>query len=283
MARTLNLDAFDFSGMTNGEIANFIKVYTRQNQNNSNNGIAVRNNSVDIDEITEPFMLEENKKLSKEKLLNTLASRYNALEKIVEQYEICPEDFDNDTRIEIMTKVCTYFNAMIICAITGLRITKIKEDEKSGIDIPIFGLVWKIEDRVKDIDEANELVGYICEINNLADRFDCTVTSVSEIFEKKEWFNLQRMGRITNFAKYKSELLTKSLISKKSVSELIKARNSAWKEFIIGSLITLLVVLSGSCIIAYNYNDNFKRNVDDLFNYYSDSFSDSDVQNIVGD
>lgn len=282
MARTLNLDAFDFSGMTNGEIANFIKVYTRQNQNNSN-GIAVRNNSVDIDEITEPFMLEENKKLSKEKLLNTLASRYNALEKIVEQYEICPEDFDNDTRIEIMTKVCTYFNAMIICAITGLRITKIKEDEKSGIDIPIFGLVWKIEDRVKDIDEANELVGYICDINSLADQFDCTVDSVSEIFKKDEWFNLQRIGRITNFAKYKSELLTKSLISKKSVSELIKARNGAWKEFIIGSLITLLVVLSGSCIIAYNYNDNFKRNVDDLFNYYSDSFSDSDVQNIVGD
>ena len=283
MAKTLNLDTFDFSGMTNGEIANFIKVYTRQNQNNSNNGIAVRNNSVDIDEITEPFMLEENKKLSKEKLLNTLASRYNALEKIVEQYEICPENFDNDTRIEIMTKVCTYFNAMIICAITGLRITKIKEDEKSGIDIPIFGLVWKIEDRVKDIDEANELVGYICDINSLADQFDCTVDSVSEIFKKDEWFNLQRIGRITNFAKYKSELLTKSLISKKSVSELIKARNSAWKEFIIGSLITLLVVLSGSCIIAYNYNDNFKRNVDDLFNYYSDSFSDSDVQNIVGD
>ena len=283
MARTLNLDAIDFSGMTSEEIRNWIRVLSKQNQNNSSNGFAVRNNSVDIDEITEPFMLEENKKLSKEKLLNTLADRYNALEKIVEQYEICPDDFDNDTRIEIMTKVCTYFNAMIICAITGLRITKIKEDEKNGIDIPIFGLVWKIEDRVKDIDEANELVGYICDINSLADRFDCTVTSVSEIFEKKEWFNLQRMGRITNFAKYKSELLTKSLISKKSVSELIKARNSAWKEFIIGSLITLLVVLSGSCVLAYNYNDNFKRNVDDLFNYYSDSFSNSDVQNIVGD
>lgn len=278
MARTLNLDAIDFSGMTSEEIRNWIRVLSKQNQNNS-----IRNNSVDIDEITEPFMLEENKKLSKEKLLNTLADRYNALEKIVEQYEICPDDFDNDARIEIMTKVCTYFNAMIICAITGLRITKIKEDEKNGIDIPIFGIVWKIEDRVKDIDEANELVGYICDINSLADRFDCTVTSVSEIFEKKEWFNLQRMGRITNFAKYKSELLTKSLISKKSVSELIKARNSAWKEFIIGSLITLLVVLSGSCVLAYNYNDNFKKNVDDLFNYYSDSFSGSDVQNIVGD
>lgn len=280
MARTLNLDAINFSGMTSEEIRNWIRILSKQEQNNS---FAIRNNSVDIDEITEPFILEENKKLSKEKLLNTLAERYNALEKIVKQYEICPADFDNDARIEIMTKVCTYFNAMIICAITGLRITKIKEDEKNGIDIPIFGLVWKIEDRVKDIDEANELVSYICDINSLADRFDCTVTSVSEIFEKKEWFNLQRMGRITNFAKYKSELLTKSLISKKSVSELIKARNGAWKEFIIGSLITLLVVLSGSCVLAYNYNDNFKRNVDDLFNYYSDSFSGSDVQNIVGD
>lgn len=217
---------------------------------------------------------------------NNGKSRTDLLDMMKERIEIFPdiaeisEELDDDQIDELLIKICTFFNVQIICYVTGLRIKSFREDKKFGKMPKFTAFNTKILDTIKSSNEIGQLADIAHKVETLGSTIGTVLTADEQIFKKSEWFNLQTIGRIT---KDKALLLTCTIISAESIGDLKDVRADAWKEFIIGAGILFLAMLVGGCCIAYNYNDNFKRNVDDFFNYYSDSFSDADVQNIVGE
>lgn len=244
-----------------------------------------------FNEISEMCEVVVNDADSKKDLLEEMVKYMSFFkDRILKYYPYNQDLFTEDARIDIMSKVCSYSNATIVCAITGLRVTKIITD-KDGIKIPKIGLrknsifmPWLIEDRVKNVKEGGQLVHFATTMINYGHQLNINcIKPEEEIFRKKDWCNLARIARIIDFAKSKETLLKYTIINTDSISDLIEARNGAWKEILICVIALLFVIIGGSAALMYNNCENFRRNVDDLFNYYSESFSDSDVQNIVGD
>lgn len=244
-----------------------------------------------LKQIIQKCEVEVNSADSKEKLLEEIVNYMTFFhDNILKYYPNNHDFFTDDIRTEIMTKVCGYTNSTIICAITGLRVVKITTDE-DGTKVPKIGLrknsifmPWLIEDRVKSVRDGARLVHFSTKMIEYGHQFGVnTVDKEKEIFKKKDWCNLATIARIIDFARNKERLLRYTIITDDSISDLIDARNGAWKEFLICIIALLFVIIGGSAALMYNNCENFKRNVDDLFNYYSESFSDNDVQNIVGD
>lgn len=194
-----------------------------------------------IEFLNEKFNIEINNKIRRSELFNEMDDRIQYFQQIIEISKFMPEEEIN----KLLMKICTYFNVQIICYITGLRITKIEKNNEK--EIPIFNINhFTFVDSIKSTKEVGALSAIVYEVQMLADELNIPIYTNDEIFEKKEWFNLQTIRRIIED---KLLLFSPSIISPISISNLKDIRDCAWKEFLTAGGIGFLAMLSIACTI----------------------------------